>query len=87
MIKEIDGVKYVPQSLAIQLHTYIGFNKIFESKLSSEKTYLQSYEETEQLHVCIFKMRRYSGWQSFANARQRGKYHRRSSEWLDDLTK
>lgn len=71
MIKEIEGVKYVPQSIAAQLYSPKGFRKIFESKLCQEKTYKQSYEETEALHECVFEIRKYSCYQSFAVASRR----------------
>lgn len=68
MIKEIEGVKYVPVDLAAQLASPKGFRKIFESKMSQSKTYLKAYEETEELHVCVFQIRKYSCYQSFATS-------------------
>lgn len=72
-IKKIDGREFVSIELCQQLYSAKGFRLLFEQKMKQTQTYLQSYEEVERLHVMVFGIRRYSGYQSFATASQKSK--------------
>jgi len=51
--------------------TFAEFNKQYEMNMTQDRSYIEAYRITEDLHKYLTGATRYSGYDSFRKARQR----------------